>query len=149
MGKSYSGLMFFLSYELKEHLPRLRVNRDLARVAMDLHESSRCLISVYDCFLSSGVYIPEDEQMVIMNSYLSHLTLHRRAGNTLAPKHHQCFEMIRFIPRWGNPRFSSEYPDESHNLTIGRIFASVHPLTFSVSGMCKYRVWQMSNDRDL
>ena len=121
----------------------------LARVATDLHNACKLLHEVYGILLAHAVHVPADVQKKALRAYIGRAVLYVKAGFACAPKHHWAFEMIRNIQRTGNPRYSSEYPDETFNMMIASIAASVHPRTFAISVLCKYRVLCMVDGRCL
>eukprot|EP00969_Alexandrium_andersonii_P102615 4529793-Alexandrium_andersonii.AAC.1 len=62
--------------------------------------------------------VPLSACQVFMDCALRHLSMMKRLGLDLAPKHHLWIHMMTRVLVFGNPRTYSAFVDETLNLTI-------------------------------
>ena len=133
------GLLFFVASQLARHGSVLREHADFGALATSVTSAIRLLCAVYDILLGNGVVLEQTACASVLDMYVAHVTMHASYA-PLVQKHHWCYEMLKHIPAKGNCRFNSCYPDETLNMVIARMAATVHPRRFAISVILKWRI---------
>ena len=138
------GLLAFVLELLEEAVPKLVEHGPFRMRGEFLLQAARAAVEVNTLLSSQGanVEVTPQEQQTLMDHYIRHVTMFRRGGGCLLPKHHLMVHLIQQCRSLGAPWLRATYFDESLNGVIARIARSSHRNTFSETIHYKYAALQ-------
>lgn len=121
------GLLLFLIHLLQEK------GRQLGPHGGVLLEAGQSLRLVCDIIDSHGVRMPADAVQQCLDAWKRHMALVASIDSMAIPKRHLVFHMILSIPFLGNPKFASNWQDETLNKLLKKACREISQATFEPS----------------